>query len=220
MNATMSLRQQPALARRATSAATARPRLVAGLCRRSVLPPVNVASVETATTVVPTSDDRFARNPVRAGPGRRSGSHHLRPTLPGAPPPKAACLVVNAAATTTIKPPLRALRAAAAALEPRGRRHPGAIIRAPCFQDPWPRRPALKPSSLPPAPTLWWCVCARAQDGSYDLTAPPPFTLQDLRNAIPEHCWQKDTARSVGHLVLDVAIVFGLAAAALTINQW
>jgi hypothetical protein len=27
------------------------------------------------------------------------------------------------------------------------------------------------------------------QDGAFDLSAPPPFTLQDLRNAIPAHCW-------------------------------
>jgi hypothetical protein len=33
--------------------------------------------------------------------------------------------------------------------------------------------------------------CCCMQDGSYDLSAPPPFTLQDLRNAIPEHCWKK-----------------------------
>ena len=58
------------------------------------------------------------------------------------------------------------------------------------------------------------------QDGSYDLSAPPPFTLTDLRNAIPAHCWEKNAFRSMAYLALDVAIVFGLAAAAFTINQW
>ncbi|KAJ9530495.1 hypothetical protein QJQ45_012477 [Haematococcus lacustris] len=60
---------------------------------------------------------------------------------------------------------------------------------------------------------------ARNADGTYDLSAPPPFSLQDLRNAIPARCWEKDTLRSVGHLALDVAIVVGLAAAAFTVNQ-
>lgn len=57
------------------------------------------------------------------------------------------------------------------------------------------------------------------QDGTYDLSA-PPFTLADLRNAIPKECWQKDTVRSMAFLALDVAIVVGLAAAAVAINQW
>lgn len=60
----------------------------------------------------------------------------------------------------------------------------------------------------------------RDQDGTYDLSAPPPFTLADLRNAIPKECWQKDTVRSMAFLALDVAIVVGLAAAAVAINQW
>ncbi|KAG2448543.1 hypothetical protein HYH02_006434 [Chlamydomonas schloesseri] len=60
----------------------------------------------------------------------------------------------------------------------------------------------------------------RNADGTYDLSAPPPFTLQDLRNAIPAHCWEKNTFRSMAHLALDVGIVFGLAAVAFTVNQW
>jgi omega-3 fatty acid desaturase (delta-15 desaturase) len=59
-----------------------------------------------------------------------------------------------------------------------------------------------------------------SQDGSYDLSAPPPFTLQDLRNAIPAHCWEKNTARSMAFLALDVAIVAGLAVGAYTLNAW
>nr|AGF90969.1 omega-3 fatty acid desaturase [Chlamydomonas sp. ICE-L] len=58
------------------------------------------------------------------------------------------------------------------------------------------------------------------EDGTYDLSAPPPFSLADIRNAIPANCWQKDTLRSVGHLIKDVAIVAGLAVAAFTINAW
>ncbi len=53
-----------------------------------------------------------------------------------------------------------------------------------------------------------------------DLSAPPPFTLADIRNAVPKHCWEKDTARSVFHLVKDVSIVLGLAAGASALDQW
>jgi omega-3 fatty acid desaturase (delta-15 desaturase) len=71
---------------------------------------------------------------------------------------------------------------------------------------------------------LLWC-CSRLlaswlQDGSYDLSAPPPFTLSDIREAIPKQCWQKNAWRSMGHLALDVAIVVGLAAGAYALNAW
>lgn len=58
------------------------------------------------------------------------------------------------------------------------------------------------------------------QDGSYDLSAPPPFGLADIRNAIPKHCWQKNAWRSMAYLALDVGIVAGLAIGAYTINAW
>ncbi|PNH06305.1 Omega-3 fatty acid desaturase, chloroplastic [Tetrabaena socialis] len=60
----------------------------------------------------------------------------------------------------------------------------------------------------------------RKADGSYDLSAPPPFNLADLRAAIPAHCWEKNSAKSMAHLALDVAVVFGIAAVAFTVNQW
>ncbi len=59
-----------------------------------------------------------------------------------------------------------------------------------------------------------------SQDGSYDLTAPPPFSLADLRNAIPAQCWEKNTFRSLAYLALDVGIVAALALGAFTINSW
>ncbi|KAG2496135.1 hypothetical protein HYH03_005738 [Edaphochlamys debaryana] len=61
---------------------------------------------------------------------------------------------------------------------------------------------------------------ARKPNGEYDLSAPPPFSLQDLRNAIPAHCWEKNTFRSMAHLALDVGIVAGLAYAAFSVNAW
>lgn len=62
--------------------------------------------------------------------------------------------------------------------------------------------------------------CLQLQDGSYDLSAPPPFGLADIRNAIPAHCWVKDSKRSMGFLALDVAIVGALAYGAFTLNAW
>lgn len=59
-----------------------------------------------------------------------------------------------------------------------------------------------------------WSFCVQ------DLSAAPPFSLADLRNAIPEHCWEKNTARSFAYLVKDVAIVLGLAAGAYAANSW
>lgn len=53
-----------------------------------------------------------------------------------------------------------------------------------------------------------------------DLSAAPPFTLKDLRAAIPDECWKKDTAKSVSYLVKDVAIVLGLAAGAFAVDSW
>lgn len=52
------------------------------------------------------------------------------------------------------------------------------------------------------------------------LAERPPFSLSDLKDSIPAHCWQKDTARSLLFLARDVAVVVGLAAGAYTINQW
>lgn len=63
-------------------------------------------------------------------------------------------------------------------------------------------------------------LSCQSQDGSYDLSAPPPFGLSDIREAIPKQCWEKNTARSLGHLALDVALVTGLAAGAYALNAW
>lgn len=60
----------------------------------------------------------------------------------------------------------------------------------------------------------------RNADGSFDLSAAPPFGLADIRNAIPAKCWEKDTFRSSAHLALDVGLVAVLAFGAYTANQW
>ncbi|KAJ7535469.1 hypothetical protein O6H91_12G035300 [Diphasiastrum complanatum] len=68
----------------------------------------------------------------------------------------------------------------------------------------------LKPS---PAPEM-------EQDEDFDASALPPFTLADIRAAIPKHCWEKNTWKSMSYVARDVAIVLGLAAAATHVNSW
>ncbi|WIA44358.1 hypothetical protein OEZ86_007140 [Tetradesmus obliquus] len=58
------------------------------------------------------------------------------------------------------------------------------------------------------------------EDGSYDLSAPPPFSLQDLKAAIPAHCWRKSVARSMLHVFLDLAVVAGMSYLAHTYATW
>ncbi|XWS67251.1 hypothetical protein CRYUN_Cryun05aG0271300 [Craigia yunnanensis] len=54
----------------------------------------------------------------------------------------------------------------------------------------------------------------------FDPGAPPPFKLADIRAAIPKRCWVKNPWKSMSYVVRDVAVVFGLAAAAAYLNNW
>ncbi len=47
-----------------------------------------------------------------------------------------------------------------------------------------------------------------------------PFTLQDVRSAIPARCFEPSTARSLAYAVLDVGIVVGLYGLAATLDSW
>lgn len=47
----------------------------------------------------------------------------------------------------------------------------------------------------------------------------PPFTLADIRNAIPKDCFQKNAIKSMFYAVLDLAIVSALAVVAYKINS-
>lgn len=58
------------------------------------------------------------------------------------------------------------------------------------------------------------------EESGFDPGAPPPFKLSDIRAAIPKHCWVKDPWKSMSYVVRDVAVVFGLAAAAAYLNNW
>ena len=43
---------------------------------------------------------------------------------------------------------------------------------------------------------------------------PPTLSLAQIRSAIPEKCWKKDSLRSIAYLLRDIAIVSLLAASA------
>ena len=47
-----------------------------------------------------------------------------------------------------------------------------------------------------------------------------PFTLQDIRAAIPEYCFQPNPWRSLSYFFLDIGIISGLYALAIHLNSW
>lgn len=57
------------------------------------------------------------------------------------------------------------------------------------------------------------------ESAPFDFGAEPPFTLKDIREAIPSKCFKKDTFRSLSYLARDVVVVAGLAAGALAIKN-
>lgn len=52
-----------------------------------------------------------------------------------------------------------------------------------------------------------------------DLSQAPPFGLKDIQEAIPKHLWEKNTGKSVYHMVKDYVICGALLAGAITINH-
>jgi hypothetical protein len=67
--------------------------------------------------------------------------------------------------------------------------------------------------------------CAPSRHHAINL--PVPILQCDMRDAdvhyaplvFAAHCWEKNAWKSFGYLALDVAIVFGMAIAAYTVNQ-
>jgi acyl-lipid omega-3 desaturase len=47
-----------------------------------------------------------------------------------------------------------------------------------------------------------------------------PFTIHDVKNAIPKHCFESSVWRSMAYFFMDWGIVAGLVFAAATINAW
>ncbi|KAI8523556.1 hypothetical protein RHMOL_Rhmol13G0083500 [Rhododendron molle] len=57
-------------------------------------------------------------------------------------------------------------------------------------------------------------------EGEFDLSAPPPFKIAEIRAAIPKHCWVKDPWKSLSYVFRDVLVVIGFAAIAIYFNNW
>ncbi|KAH9296852.1 hypothetical protein KI387_028534, partial [Taxus chinensis] len=54
----------------------------------------------------------------------------------------------------------------------------------------------------------------------FDPSATPPFTIGDIRAAIPNHCWVKSSWRSMAYFARDVVVVMILAALAVYFKSW
>ena len=47
-----------------------------------------------------------------------------------------------------------------------------------------------------------------------------PFTLKDLKDAIPDYCFEPSVSRSLAYFFLDIGIISGLYALAYQLNSW
>ncbi|XP_044482716.1 omega-3 fatty acid desaturase, endoplasmic reticulum-like isoform X2 [Mangifera indica] len=55
---------------------------------------------------------------------------------------------------------------------------------------------------------------------AFDPSALPPFRINEIRAAIPEHCWVKNPWRSLSYVLRDLLVVSALMVAALHFNSW
>ncbi len=53
-----------------------------------------------------------------------------------------------------------------------------------------------------------------------DRTADVPFTLQDLKAAIPAYCFEPSVWKSLSYFFLDIGVIAGLYAIAHALNSW
>lgn len=54
----------------------------------------------------------------------------------------------------------------------------------------------------------------------FDPAAPPPFTIGEIRAAIPKHCWNKDPWRSLSYVARDVVAAAAMAVVAAWLDSW
>lgn len=63
-------------------------------------------------------------------------------------------------------------------------------------------------------------VEAKGQEEAWDASKKPPFTLGQIRAAIPKHCWERSIPRSLRYVANDIAIVVALAVVAAYVDSW
>lgn len=54
----------------------------------------------------------------------------------------------------------------------------------------------------------------------FNPAAAPPFKINDIRAAIPNHCWVKNPWKSLSYVVKDVVVVVAFATIATYFNNW
>ncbi|KAI8914335.1 fatty acid desaturase-domain-containing protein [Gorgonomyces haynaldii] len=59
-----------------------------------------------------------------------------------------------------------------------------------------------------------------ASPSTVETWEPPKFTLKQVRDAVPAHCFQRSTLRSMSHVVVDLSMVLALGYFALWIPNW
>lgn len=70
-------------------------------------------------------------------------------------------------------------------------------------------------------PTSDPAVSADSDDAlDFDASKRPPFSIGEIRAAIPKHCWEKSPWRSLSYVAKDVFIVFALAVGAAYFDNW
>ncbi len=64
-------------------------------------------------------------------------------------------------------------------------------------------------------------ILPRSAEPAFSSRTPDlPFTLQDVRNAIPAYCFAPSTWRSLSYFFLDVGLIAALYAIAYTLDSW
>lgn len=63
-------------------------------------------------------------------------------------------------------------------------------------------------------------IGVEARDSHVSPSKDLPFTLQDIRSAIPPHCFEPSLWRSIAYFCLDIGIIAGLYAVAHQIDAW
>ncbi|NP_001296286.1 omega-3 fatty acid desaturase, endoplasmic reticulum-like isoform X1 [Gossypium raimondii] len=63
-------------------------------------------------------------------------------------------------------------------------------------------------------------IMKKEQDKLFDPSEAPPFRINDIRAAIPKHCWVKNPWRSMSYVFRDAIVISALLAAALYFRSW